>query len=121
MTNPDTWNRYMFYGGNFGTPTAIIQGQETITGGGPRFLAANRFNLYKYTLSKYESGKPAVTLSGNAKTLGSNINVLLNLKGKIKDTNNVIQVALVEKSINYTGSNTIDKHHFVVRNLLFSE
>jgi hypothetical protein len=121
MTNPDTWNRYTYYGGNFGTPTAIIQGKESITGGGPRFLAANRFNLYKYALSKFESGKPAVTLTGKAKTTGNNINVQLNLKGKVKDQKDVIHVALVEKSVSYTGSNTIDKHRFVVRNLLFSD
>jgi len=121
MTNPDTWNRYVYYGANFGTPTAIIEGKESITGGGPKFLAANRYNLYKYTLSKYESIKPEVTLSGKAKPNGDNINVQLNLKGKVKDPNDVIHVALVEKTINYTGSNTIDKHHFVVRNLLFSD
>ncbi len=121
MTNPDTWKRYVFYGANFGTPTAIFEGKEQITGGGPRFLAANRFNLYKHTLSKYESDKPAIVLSGNAKTKGENINVQVNLKGKVKDPKDVIHVALVEKSVSYTGSNTIDKHRFVVRNLLFSD
>jgi tetratricopeptide (TPR) repeat protein len=121
MTNRDTWNRYVFYGANFGTPTAIIEGKESITGGGPRFLAANRYNLYKYTLSKYESGKPAVTLTGSAKRKGDNINVQLNIKGKGKDPKEVIHVALVEKTVNYTGSNTIDKHRFVVRNFLFSD
>jgi len=119
MTNPDTWERYIFYGGNFGTPTAIIEGKESITGGGPKFLAANRFNLYKYALSKYEIGKPDIILSGNAKIKGDNIKVQLNLKGKVKDPNDIIHVALVEKTVNYTGSNTIEKHHFVVRNLLF--
>lgn len=120
MTNPDTWNRYVYYGANFGTPTAIIEGRESITGGGPKFLAQNRFNLYKYALSKYETSKPEVSLSGNAKTRGDNINVQLNLKGKAKDTNDVIHVALVEKFVNYTGSNSISKHRFVVRNLLYN-
>ena len=121
MTNPDTWSRYVYYGANFGTPTAIIEGKESITGGGPRFIAANRFSLYKYALSKYSSLKPAATLSGTAKSDGDNISVKINLKGKINDNNDVVHVALIEKLVNYVGSNSIDKHHFVVRNLLFSD
>ena len=119
MTNPDTWSRYMFYGANFGTPTAIIEGKELITGGGPRFLASNRFNLYKYALSKYAPVKSTASFSGTAKLNGDIINVLLKVKGKITDSNDVIHVALIEKTVNYTGSNTIDKHRFVVRNLMF--
>ncbi|MDR3666176.1 MAG: hypothetical protein P4L35_04970 [Ignavibacteriaceae bacterium] len=121
MTNPDTYNRYKYYGGNFGTPTAILEGKEIITGGGPKYLAANRFNLYKYALSKYEKQKPEIIISGKAVKKGNDINVLLNLKGKTKNPRDVIHIALVEKSINYTGSNSIDKHRFVVRNLLDSE
>jgi tetratricopeptide (TPR) repeat protein len=121
MTNPDTWSRYVYYGGNFGTPTAIFEGKELITGGGPKFLAANRFNLYKYALSKYENGKPEVNISGKSNKKGDNINFELKLKGNTKDRKNVIHIALVEKFVNYTGSNTIDKHKFVVRNLLDNE
>jgi tetratricopeptide (TPR) repeat protein len=118
MTNPNTFSRYVYYGGNFGTPTAILEGKEIITGGGPKYLAANRFNLYKYALSKYENQKPEVIISGKAITKGNDINININLKGKTKNPKNVLHIALVEKSVNYTGSNTIDKHRFVVRSLL---
>src|ERR1035437_1389113 len=121
MTNPDTYSRYIYYGGTSGTPTAIFEGKEIITGGGPRYLAANRFNLYKYALSKYENQKPEVIISGKAVKKGSDINVNFSLKGKTKDQKDVLHIALVEKSIDYTGSNTIDKHKFVVRNLLENE
>jgi tetratricopeptide (TPR) repeat protein len=121
MTNPNTFSRYMYYGGNFGTPTAILEGKEVVTGGGPKYLAANRFNLYKYALSKYENQKPEVIISGKAVKEGNNINLKLNLKGKTKDQKCVLHIALVEKSVNYIGSNTIDKHRFVVRNLLDNE
>jgi hypothetical protein len=121
MTNPNTFSRYMYYGGNFGTPTAILEGKEVVTGGGPKYLAANRFNLYKYALSKYENQKPEVIISGKAVKEGNNINLNLNLKGKTKDQKCVLHIALVEKSVNYIGSNTIDKHRFVVRNLLDNE
>jgi tetratricopeptide (TPR) repeat protein len=117
MTNPDTYSRYLYYGGNFGTPTAILEGKEMITGGGPRYLAANRYNLYKYALSKYENQKPEVIISGKAVKKGNNINVNLNLKGNTNDLKSVLHIALIEKSLNYTGSNNIDKHRFVVRNL----
>jgi tetratricopeptide (TPR) repeat protein len=118
MTNPDTYSRYVYYGGTFGTPTAIIEGKEIITGGGPRYLALNRYNLYKYALSKYENQKPEIIISGKAVKYGNEINVNLNMKGKTKEQKDVLHIALVEKSINYTGSNTIDRHKFVVRNLL---
>ena len=121
MTNPNTFSRYIYYGGNFGTPTAIIEGKEMITGGGPKYLAANRFNLYKYALSKYENQKPEVIILGKAVKKGNDISVNLNLKGKTKNQKDVLHIALVEKSVNYTGSNTIDKHRFVVRNLLDNE
>jgi tetratricopeptide (TPR) repeat protein len=121
MTNPNTFSRYAYYGGNFGTPTAILEGKEMITGGGPRYLASNRFNLYKYALSKYVKQKPKVIISGKAIKKGNDINVNLNLKGKTKNPKDVLHIALIEKTINYTGSNTIDKHRFVVRNLLDSE
>jgi tetratricopeptide (TPR) repeat protein len=121
MTNPNTFSRYVYYGGNFGTPTAILEGKEIITGGGPKYLAANRYNLYKYALSKYENQRPEVIISGKAIRKGNDISVNLNLKGKIKNTKDVLHIALVEKTVNYTGSNTIDKHRFVVRNLLENE
>jgi|CZKP01.1.fsa_nt_gi tetratricopeptide (TPR) repeat protein len=121
MTNPNTFSRYMYYGGNFGTPTAILEGKEMVTGGGPKYLAANRFSLYKYALSKYENQKPEVIISGKAVKEGNNINLNLNLKGKTKDQKCVLHIALVEKSVNYTGSNTIDKHRFVVRSLIDNE
>ena len=121
MTNPNTFSRYVYYGGNFGTPTAILEGKEIITGGGPRYLAANRFNLYKYALSKYENKRPEVIISGSALKKGNDIHVNLNLKGKTKSSKDVLHIALIEKSVNYTGSNSIDIHRFVVRNLSDNE
>jgi tetratricopeptide (TPR) repeat protein len=121
MTNPDTYSRYVYYSGNFGTPTAIIEGKEIITGGGPHYLTSNRYNLYKYALSKYENEKPSVLISGKAVKNGNEINVNLNFNWKTADKKDIIHLALVEKSITYTGSNTIDKHKFVVRNLIESE
>ncbi len=119
MTNPDTFARYKFYGGNFGTPTVIFDGKEKITGGGPKFLAANRFNIYKYSIDKYFDEKPAVKISGTADQSGNQVKVNLTLtKEKKLNKDLSLHIALVEKSIHYNGSNGITKHMFVVRNLI---
>lgn len=117
LTNPDAHDRYMFYGASFGTPTVILNGKEVITGGGPRFMALNRFNIYKNSLEKYFDKKPVVNLTSKAVLDKSIINVNVNLKGKT-DSSSVLYIALVEKSVKYSGSNGIDQHLFVVRDLL---
>ena len=119
MTNPDTFKRYQYYGGNFGTPTVIIEGKDKITGGGPKFLAANRFNVYNFAAEKYLAEKPEVTISGKA---ANDLNLVkVNLKVKEnkkinKDAN--LNIALVEKSLNYPGGNGVTKNIFVVRDLI---
>ncbi len=119
MTNPDTFERYQYYGGNFGTPTVIIDGKDKITGGGPRFLAANRFNVYKYTIDKFFGGKPGIKISGTASQSVGKVNVNLTLtRKKNRDKKLSLHVALVERYIHYPGSNGITKHLFVVRNLI---
>ena len=42
MTNPDSFAKYKWYGGNFGTPTIFFDGVENIVGGGPDYIAQNR-------------------------------------------------------------------------------
>ena len=119
MTNPDTFARYRYYGGNFGTPTVIFDGKDQITGGGPKFLAANRFNIYKYSIDKLFDKKPGVKISGTAEQTGNDVKVNLTLtKVKLADENLSLHVALVEKFVHYEGSNGITKHLFVVRNLI---
>ncbi len=119
MTNPDTFARYKYYGGNFGTPTVIFDGKDRITGGGPKFLAANRFNIYKYSIDKFFDEKPAIKISGTANQSGNQVKVNLTLtKEKQLNKDLFLHIALVEKSIHYNGSNGITKHMFVVRNLI---
>ncbi len=118
MTNPDSFKRYLYYGGNFGTPTVIIEGKEKITGGGPKFLAANRFHVYKFAAEKYLDEKPSIQISGWVKNKLEKVEVNLKIKSKKKsDKNASLHVALVEKSLNYPGGNGITKNIFVVRHL----
>ncbi len=119
MTNPDTFARYKFYGGNFGTPTVILEGKEKITGGGPKYVASNRFNIYKYSIDKYLKEKPEIKFTGTAVQSGNEVKVnLLLKKEKELDKNFSLHIALVEKSIHFEGSNGVTKHIFVVRDLL---
>ena len=119
MTNPDSFKRYLYYGGNFGTPTVIIEGKEKITGGGPKFLAANRFNVYKYAAEKYMDEKPTVQISGSAYNNLNKVKVVLKVKeNKKQDKDESLHIALVEKTLNYPGGNGVTKNIFVVRHLI---
>jgi tetratricopeptide (TPR) repeat protein len=119
LTNPDTFKRYTWYGGNFGTPTAFFEGKEKITGGGPKFITANRFNVFNYIIKKYLDEKPAVKISGSAKINNDKIDINISLKSKEnKNIDHVLHIALAEKSVKYIGANGISKHIFVVRDLV---
>jgi len=119
MTNPQTFQRYKFYGGNYGTPTVFFDGTEKLTGGGPRMLVQNRFNIYKYVITKLMDEKSLIKINGDATQSDSIVKISLNVKGE-KNKNASLHLALVEKAINYIGGNGVDKHIFVVRHLIGS-
>ena len=119
LTNPDSFKRYNWYGGNFGTPTVFFEGKEKITGGGPKFIMANRFYVYKYIIEKYLDKKPGVQISGNAKLNKDKININISLKSdQSKEQDPLLYIALAEKYVKYSGANGIDRHLFVVRDLV---
>ncbi len=119
MTNPQTFRRYLYYGGNFGTPTVFIEGTEKITGGGPKFLMPNRFHVYQFAIEKFLSEKPIVNLNGSAKLDHNVVKFSVNLKSREKLGKDInMNIALVEKSIQYPGGNGVTKNIFVVRALL---
>jgi len=121
MTNPDTYKRYVYYGGDFGTPTVFFDGGEKLIGGGASVVSSNRFKVYDHLISQYMQNKPEFNLWGTAK-LDNDNSVNLNYSIKKLDSkgkkNLALHFALAEKSISYTGSNGISKHIFVVRDLL---
>ncbi len=119
LTNPNTFQRYMYYGGNFGTPTAFINGTEKLTGGGPKFIVPNRFYVYKYCIDKFMDEKPEAQLSGSVQNTNDNVKINLHLKSGSKLGNNTtLHIALAEKDLNYAGGNGVVKQLFVVRNLI---
>ena len=118
MTNPQTFQRYMYYGGNFGTPTAFIEGTEKIVGGGPKFLMPNRFHVYQYAINKFLNQNPLAELAGTARLINDAVKISVQVKAASSfDKNVTLHIALAEKSINYPGGNGVNKHIFVVRAL----
>jgi tetratricopeptide (TPR) repeat protein len=119
LTTNDSWNRYQLYGGG-GTPTVVIDGHESIVGGGPKSIARNRFNLYRYAVQKYKGDEPGMSLKINVARSHDSIAVAAHvgrIMGRSKAGNWVLHVALVQRSVDYTGGNGITRHAMVVRRL----
>lgn len=120
MTNPQTYERYLYYGGDFGTPTTFFDGKEKLVGGGPDYTARNRFYVYDHLIRKYGQNDADVIFSGYAELNDSIVTVRTEVEEEneeiIGDTLN-FHTALVEKSVDYTGANGVSKHIFVVRAL----
>jgi thiol-disulfide isomerase/thioredoxin len=120
MTNPDAHLKYVSYGGNFGTPTVFFDGGNQLVGGGPDYITKNRFNVYKYLIEKCAKQVSNIDIQGNTELSKDIVNVSVTVSTKTKNdaVNYRVQITLVEKSINYKGSNGVDKHIFVVRDLV---
>ena len=120
MTTNETWDRYV-WGEGQGTPTVIIDGRESILGGGPRTVARNRFGVYRYAIQKFDSDRPRLDLSMKVQAKDDNVDIEVMISPNRytgKPEKPALMVALVEKSVDYTGSNGISKHVFVVRKLI---
>lgn len=118
MTTDETHARYLYYG-NTGTPTVYFNGQDQMVGGGPKYVAANRFNVYKHTIENVIEAKPTVQISAKAGLKGDDVMLYVTLSAqKPLPDSLVLHTALVERSVDYTGSNGVSKHAFVVRDLL---
>jgi tetratricopeptide (TPR) repeat protein len=117
MTTNASWDRYLWYAGE-GTPTAVFEGRESIIGGGPRVTATNRFHVYRHAIGKSETVEPGTTLSLAVQGTGDTLRLDLTVTpaGMRQDTGKpVLHLALVERSVAYTGTNGIPVHAFVVR------
>jgi hypothetical protein len=120
LTTNDSWSRYQMYHGG-GTPTVVIDGRESIVGGGPKYVARNRFNLYRYAIQKYVGEEPGVSLNVGVVRRHDSIAVearVARAAGRPAPGNVVLHVALVERFVDYTGANGISRHAMVVRNLV---
>lgn len=120
LTTNDGWERYLYYGGDFGTPVAFFDGRDKVGGGGPKFVLANRFAMYQKAVSNRLTDISGLSLSISALRRGSIVQANVEIKGAndvIRQNGATLHIALVENSVNYTGSNGINPHAFVVRKL----
>ncbi len=119
MTNAHTFEKYRYYGQNFGTPTVFINGRNKLTGGGPAILKKNNFDRYRTVIENYLSENPQFNITTATAYTGDQIDVTIGVKNRGSVSGSVtLQAALVEKHVDYPGGNGINRHAFVVRHLL---
>jgi hypothetical protein len=120
MTTPDSVARARFYRIR-STPTALFSGTDKKGGGGPKTLAEMAFRDYLNTINaQLESGNPAqVELHVKNEQDAISVNGKVGLPGPVAATDDLrLHIALVERTVHYTGSNGVHLHHNVVRKLL---
>jgi len=116
LDTPETNARCSFYGVS-GVPTLYVNGQYS-------YHPAD-YNNYRAKISDLLSKSPKISISLDAQTNSSSQFVSLTVEVKLLesiDTKNLnIVVALYEKQVNYTGSNKVPTHRFVIRDYIFDE
>lgn len=119
MTNDDSEDRYQFYGGHLGTPTVFFDGTERITGGGTEVMKKFLFERYDEITASILKKKTAIRLAVHTRRSGDTVGFTVDAS-PVADVpaDAALHVALVEKSIQYSGSNGITHHRFVVRKLV---
>jgi len=117
MTTNANAARFEHYEGP-GTPTAIIDGTEEIVGGGPRFIARNRFSVYRHGIERDAAKSPGASI-GLKVTMKNGVAGVSVAVGAMHhpglSAKPFLHIALVERSVSYQGSNGVTKHLFVVR------
>ncbi|MFZ0429573.1 MAG: tetratricopeptide repeat protein [Acidobacteriota bacterium] len=119
LTTPDSVARYQYYDVH-GTPTVLFNGDHTLSGGGPGILKKSLFEQYRDRVETLWTQAPDVAIDASAQPEQGEVHVVVRVTpadpaGKVPE--GVIRVALVEKSVDYTGGNGIGPQAFVVRDL----
>jgi hypothetical protein len=115
MMNPSTKLRQDYYGVN-STPTVVIDGTETMRGGGSRGMAEGKFQEYKAAIDPLIRNTPAVDLTIQANLDGSKLNVVYDFNKSISGADYFL--VLVQEEEEYQGSNGLKYHKMVVRDFI---
>jgi thiol-disulfide isomerase/thioredoxin len=115
MMNPATKKRQDYYGVN-STPTVVVDGTNKMTGGGSRGMAEGKFKQYKGAIDPLLSAAPAVALKAQAARDGETVKVKVDFDKVIPGAE--YHVVLVQNEENYKGSNGLQFHKLVVRDLV---
>ena len=118
MTNPDTQGRYAAYGALLGTPTLAIDGKIT-TGGGARERTKEIYDGAKGFNQDIEKDLelPAEASINLATSISQGVVKASAAVDKVRSESRdlKLQIALVEKEVEYGGENGIRFHSMVVR------
>jgi thiol-disulfide isomerase/thioredoxin len=116
MMNPATGARQEFYGIS-STPTVVIDGVTSGSGGGSRAMAEAKFAEYRSAIEPLLPALPAVVPTVRASLSGDRVNVSFDTGGEaIPEA--VYNLALVQDEQEHPGGNGIVYHKMVVRDLL---
>ena len=115
MMNPATKKRQEYYGIN-STPTVVIDGNKDATGGGNRSMAEGKFKQYKAQIDSRLAADPGVALKVKATRAGDTIKVEYDFDKPAPGAE--VQVVLVQGEEKYKGSNGLEFHKLVVRDLV---
>jgi hypothetical protein len=121
LTNPHGVARFDYYskafpGKVFGTPTALFGGRTIVPGGGPLAFGEKKYAEYREIIDSALEKPAAAKLTARATRQGEK----LALDVEVSDLadpgpDKRLRLALVEKSVRYTGRNRQSVHHQVVR------
>lgn len=117
MTNPDAEARARFYNVN-STPTSIIDGTNSIPGGGQSIAAKATFAAYADAIDQRlnEPAQASVRISARIRRNKVSFSVSAQVPKHRKSLR--MRVVLAEDAVRYQGANGIDEHRFVVRKMI---
>jgi hypothetical protein len=115
MMNPATKLRQDYYGVN-STPTVFIDGTNKMVGGGSRGMAEGKFEQYKAAIDPLLTEAPGVTLGVRASLAGDKVEVAYEIDKAVLGAD--YHVVLVQDEEDYKGSNGLQFHKLVVRDIV---
>jgi thiol-disulfide isomerase/thioredoxin len=115
MMNPATKMRQDYYGVN-STPTVMIDGDKKIIGGGNRGMAEGKFKEYKTEIDARVNDAPVVSLKAKASRAGETVAVQYEIDKPAPGAE--YRIVLVQAEEKYKGSNGLQFHKLVVRDLV---
>jgi thiol-disulfide isomerase/thioredoxin len=115
MMNPATEARETYYDVN-STPTVVIDGVKTGSGGGNRAMAEGKFAEYRAAIEPLLSSLPATMPSVRASLAGDKVNVTFDSGEAVPEADYIL--ALVQAVQEHKGANGVVFHKMVVRDLL---
>jgi thiol-disulfide isomerase/thioredoxin len=115
MMNPASKKRQELYGVN-STPTAILEGQEKLTGGGGRSMAGQKYKQLFAKIQDRIEATPGAILKVGAVRKGDRVEAAFSFGKPIAEVD--YNLALVQAQQEHKGGNKILVHKMVVKDIV---